>query len=317
MIDVENLSMHYGSTIAVDNISFHAKKGEILGLLGPNGAGKSTTMKILTTFIVPAAGSCRVGGLDVVENALEVRKMIGYLPETAPLYVDMTVRDYLDFVGNARGLSQARLLSRIGWVVEACGLMQVYYKLINELSRGYRQRVGLAQALIHDPEVLVLDEPTSGLDPLQIVGIRELIKELGREKTIIFSTHILQEVVAVSDRVIIINEGRIIADGSVDELRHRAARQNKSILTLKASKTELEAALGQVDSISSFRLIKETNGLVSYEIFNDFDKEVWEDIDRIIKENGWPVKEYHDSSILFEDAFLTLTREAKKGGVEV
>jgi len=218
MIDVRSLTMHYGSFVALDHISFQANEREILGLLGPNGAGKTTAMRLLTTFLYPSSGTATIDGLDIKEKAVEVRKRIGYLPETAPLYPDMQVEEYLIFVGRARDLNKIILKKRLNWVREACGIEDVWKHTVSELSKGYRQRVGLAQALIHDPKVLILDEPTSGLDPLQIIGIRNLIRELAKEKTIIFSTHILQEVAAIANRIVIINEGAIIAKGTQKEL---------------------------------------------------------------------------------------------------
>ena len=213
MIEAKNLTMHYGATCALDNVSFRTSEKEVVGLLGPNGAGKTTLMRILTTFIYPTKGTASICGHDITENPLAARKTLGYLPENPPLYVDMRVDEYLDFVGRSRGLSSAKLKERKEWVIEATQIRKVYKHTIFELSLGYRQRVGLAQALIHDPQVVILDEPTSGLDPMQIVGIRKLIKDLSREKTVIFSTHILQEASAVSDRLLIIDQGRIIAQG--------------------------------------------------------------------------------------------------------
>ena len=218
MINAQSLTMHYGSFVALDHVSFQAREKGILGLLGPNGAGKTTAMRILTTYLYPTSGTATVDGIDILQNPIEARKRIGYLPETAPLYSDMQVEEYLKFVGQARGIAGAALEGRIGWVKEACGVAGVWKHTISELSKGYRQRVGLAQALIHDPKVLILDEPTSGLDPLQIIGIRDLIKELSKEKTIIFSTHILSEVEAIADRIVIINEGKIVSQGTLAEL---------------------------------------------------------------------------------------------------
>lgn len=218
MIDVQSLTMLYGNVLALDHISFQVKEGEILGLVGPNGAGKTTAMRILTTYLYPTSGTAKIDKADILTNPIEVRKLIGYLPETAPLYLDMQVEEYLNFVGHARGLGGKILSSRLGWVKESCGLKPVWKHTIFETSKGYRQRVGIAQALIHNPKVLILDEPTSGLDPLQIIGIRDLIKGLAREKTIIFSTHILQEVEAIADRIVIINEGKIISQGTQREL---------------------------------------------------------------------------------------------------
>lgn len=218
MINAQSLTMHYGSFVALNQVSFQAREREILGLLGPNGAGKTTAMRILTTYLYPSSGTATVDGIDILQNSLEVRKRIGYLPETAPLYSDMQVEEYLKFVGQARGILGAGLDSRLRWVKEACGIGDVWRHTVSEISKGYRQRVGLAQALIHDPKVLILDEPTSGLDPLQIIGIRDLIKELSKAKTIIFSTHILSEVEAIADRIVIINEGKIVSQGTLAEL---------------------------------------------------------------------------------------------------
>ena len=210
--------MNYGSFTALAGVSFQAKEKEILGLLGPNGAGKTTAMRILTTYLYPTSGTAKVNGFDILQNPEQVRQRIGYLPETAPLYMDMLVEEYLKFVGQARGLQGMELEKRMKWVREACNLDFIWKHTLSEISKGYRQRVGLAQALIHDPEVLILDEPTSGLDPLQIIGIRKLIRDLAKKKTIIFSTHILSEVEAIADRIVIINEGRIIAQGTQREL---------------------------------------------------------------------------------------------------
>lgn len=225
MIDVQSLSMRYGPVVALDGVSFQANPGEILGLLGPNGAGKTTAMRILTTYLYPSSGTAKVDGLDILRDPLEVRKRIGYLPETVPLYSDMQVEEYLTFVGKARRLTGIRLQERIAWVKQACHLQSVWKHLLSELSKGYGQRVGLAQALIHDPKVLILDEPTSGLDPIQIIEIRSLIKSLAKEKTIIFSTHILQEVEVLADRIVIINEGKLVAQGTKQELAAKVLQQ--------------------------------------------------------------------------------------------
>ncbi len=229
MIQATNLSMRYGSFLALDQISFEAKQGEVLGLLGPNGAGKTTIMRLLTTYLYPHGGTARIEGFDVTQNPTEVRKNIGYLPETAPLYQDMTVDEYLIFIGEARGFFGNDLLKRLDWVKESCGLASVWKHTIFEISKGYKQRVGLAQALIHDPKVLILDEPTSGLDPLQIIGIRDLIRELAKNKTIIFSTHILQEVDALADRIVIINNGKVVAEGTKKELAKQAGEAESNL----------------------------------------------------------------------------------------
>jgi len=228
MIEVKNLSMQYGPIVALDGVSFQANPGEVLGLLGPNGAGKTTAMRILTTYLYPSSGTAKVNGFDILEDPIEVRKSLGYLPETVPLYGDMRVDEYLTFVGRSRGLESARLTERMDWVREACQLKPVWKHLLGELSKGYGQRVGLAQALIHDPKVLILDEPTSGLDPIQIIGIRKLVKSLAQEKTVIFSTHILQEVEALADRIVIINEGKLVAQGTKRELAEKVLNSGKA-----------------------------------------------------------------------------------------
>lgn len=228
MIDVQSLTMHYGPVIALDHVSFQANPGEILGLLGPNGAGKTTAMRLLTTYLYPSAGTAKVDGFDILEDPLEVRKHIGYLPETVPLYADMQVDEYLAFVGKARGLEGKRLAERMEWVKDACHLKAVWKHFLSELSKGYGQRVGLAQALIHDPKVLILDEPTSGLDPIQIIEIRSLIKSLAKEKTVVFSTHILQEVEVLADRIVILNEGKLVAQGTKRELAEKVPHPGKA-----------------------------------------------------------------------------------------
>jgi ABC-2 type transport system ATP-binding protein len=219
-IKIQNLSKTYGTQRAVDDISFEVNKGEIVGFLGPNGAGKSTTMKILTGYIPATSGLAEVNGLDVKSNPMEIKRSIGYLPEHNPLYLDMYVREFLEFVGSLYGIKGSSLKNRVEEVINLVGLDREKHKKIGELSKGYRQRVGIAQAFIHDPEVLILDEPTTGLDPNQLVEIRHLIKQIGQNKTVVFSTHIMQEVEAICDRVIIINRGKIVADGKLAELQN-------------------------------------------------------------------------------------------------
>lgn len=225
-IRINNLSRSYGAQKAVDDISFTVRTGEVLGFLGPNGAGKTTTMKMICGLVAADQGTIEVGGRDVVKNAGEVRKHIGYLPENNPLYVEMPVLDLLHFTAKVQGVPKGQRTARVTAMVEACGLGPEQHKRVEELSKGYRQRVGLAQAMVHDPAVLILDEPTTGLDPNQIVEIRELIKEVGKAKTVIFSTHILPEVEATCDRILIINKGRIVADGDPRSLRQRSEGQH-------------------------------------------------------------------------------------------
>ncbi|MEI7980086.1 MAG: ATP-binding cassette domain-containing protein, partial [Bacteroidota bacterium] len=227
-VSVENITKTYGLQKAVDNISFKVNTGEIVGFLGPNGAGKTTTMKIITCFMPPNNGDVRVGGISVLENPEEVKKYIGYLPESNPLYKEMAIIDYLHYVAEIQGVLPGKIKERIFEMIRVCGLKNEKYKKIGELSKGYQQRVGLAQALIHNPAVLILDEPTSGLDPNQIVEIRELIKKIGKEKTVILCSHILAEVEATCDRIVIISNGKLVADGTASNLRKQA--QNKEIV---------------------------------------------------------------------------------------
>ena len=243
-LQIINLTKFYGPQKALNNISFDVKAGEIVGFLGPNGAGKSSTMKIATCYLPPTSGQVRVQGLDVVEEPTKVRKIIGYLPEHNPLYLDLYVHEYLSFIGGLYGLKGKVLKSRIGEIVELCGLTLEQNKRIETLSKGYRQRVGLAQALIHDPEVLILDEPTSGLDPNQLVEIRKLIKAISHNKTVMFSTHIMQEVQALCDRVIVINKGQIVADDSLSNLLQKQGRAVALIVEFESNVT-----VEQIDTI--------------------------------------------------------------------
>lgn len=257
-ISVKHLTKYYGEQAAVDNISFEAKEGEILGFLGPNGAGKSTTMKIITGFIPATEGDVEVCGLDIKKHSLEARKKIGYLPENNPIYLDMYVKEYLRFVGNIYKLP--KLTDRIQEVIELVGLQKEQHKITGALSKGYRQRVGLAQAIIHDPEVLILDEPTSGLDPNQLVEIRALIKKIGKEKTVMLSTHIMQEVEAVCDRVVIIKNGRIVANAKADELQHD---NNSQVVFVEFDVAVSRSRLAKIQEVSRVEKITDTSFLVS------------------------------------------------------
>ncbi|MCB0614135.1 MAG: gliding motility-associated ABC transporter ATP-binding subunit GldA [Lewinellaceae bacterium] len=248
-VTVQNLTKIYGTQRAVDHVSFQAKAGEVLGFLGPNGAGKTTTMKIITSFIPPDEGTATVCGFDVSKDPMEVRRRIGYLPEHNPLYKDMYVREYLGFIAGLHQLKKAR--QRVDEMIEMTGLAREQHKLIGALSKGYRQRVGLAQAMLHDPEVLILDEPTSGLDPNQLADIRKLIRQLGQEKTVIFSTHIMQEVKAICDRVLIINRGKIVANDSIEDLQRRIAAE--SVVTVEFQKAPPQKALSAISQLKELR----------------------------------------------------------------
>ena len=314
MIEVRDVSKRFGNTVALDQVSFSVQKGRILGFLGPNGAGKSTTMKIITTFLAADAGQVTVGGIDVLEQPLAVRRRIGYLPENVPLYTDMNVDEYLTFVGRARGLDGARLAERLEWCVESCGLRSEYKKRIQDLSKGFKQRTCLAQALIHDPDILILDEPTSGLDPLQIISIRELIASLAGEKTIVFSTHILQEVGPVTERVVIINEGRIIADGHIASLTEQAMGENRVYVTVRREQAEAERALREIASLSGLRaLASEDPGASRFELRAPFGTDLAGDVARLARAHAWDLGELHESRYSLEDTFIALTRASRSG----
>jgi len=308
VIEAKQLTMHYGPVRALQDASFKVREGEIVGLVGPNGAGKSTTMKILTTYLYPTAGSAVVSGFDVIDDPIEVRKRIGYLPEVLPLYMSMEVRDYLHFVGRARGLSGGRLDERLDWAIERCGLRSMYRKLVRELSKGFKQRTGLAQALIHDPEVVILDEPTSGLDPHQILEIRSLVRELSENKTVILSTHILQEVQASADRIVIINRGKIVGDGTLDELRARASEAERSRIGIQGAEGSVIDEIKAVDGVESVEQVDETDGRIYFEIHAATGKQVWHDLGALAKEKGWTLCELGERPFSLEETFLALTR---------
>ncbi len=304
-IIVENLTKIYGSQRAVDDISFKVRTGEVLGFLGPNGAGKTTTMKAITTYLNPTKGNIRVGEFSVADQPEEVRKNIGYLPEQNPLYPEMPVIDYLKFVAELQGIEKSKIKQRLLDMVNICGLEGEKHKKIGELSKGYRQRVGLAQALIHDPEVLILDEPTAGLDPNQIIEIRELIKTIGREKTVLLSSHILAEVEATCDRILIINKGKIVADGSPDELRKQAKGQEILILTIEdANSNEVFEAL---KAIRSVELVDKKDKNNRFEVQSRANESSRRAIFNLCVEKGWPLTELTPVETKLEDIFHELT----------
>lgn len=304
VIEAKSISMSFGSVYALNLVSFGINKGEIVGLLGPNGAGKTTAMRILTTYLVPTSGAATVGGYDILKNPLEIRKLVGYLPETSPLYQDMEVKEYLQFVGKSRALNSSLLKQRIDYVTSACELGPVFRRPILELSKGYKQRVGLAQSLIHDPEILILDEPTSGLDPMQILGIRSLIKNLvSKGKTIIFSTHIMQEVTAVTERVIIISEGKIVADDTIEGIRRKTSHGKRVLVVIASNSPEIEQRLKELDG-----QVRHENGVLKAEFRHKTGAEIFE----MIKDTNWPVAEIRDETPSLEDAFVELVKASKK-----
>lgn len=308
MIELQNVCKNYGLTKALIDVSFSVKKGEIIGFVGPNGAGKSTAMKIITTYTAPTSGTAKVGDFDVLENPLEVRRMIGYLPESVPLYSDMLVNEYLEFIGTARHLNGG-LKDRFDWVVDACGLEPVLNRKIGVLSKGFKQRTCLAQALIHDPDVLILDEPTSGLDPLQIIGIRNLIKDLAHEKTIILSTHILPEVATVADRILVINEGRLVADGSFEKLIQQVTDRNSIYIASKSTKKEFEHALQSISEIEEIVFDASTpRGVVGCHIYYTAKIDMISRLNILIREQEWNLVEFQQEKLSLEDSFIRLTK---------
>ena len=309
MIRVENLTKDYGTFRAVDKVTFNVRKGEVLGFLGPNGAGKSTTMKMLTCFLAPSAGTAQVAGHDVFDQSLEVRKRLGYLPEDTPLYRDMTVREYLEFAAEMRGMDPSRRTARIKEVGGRCGLSDVAGKLVGELSKGFRQRVGLAQAILHDPDILVLDEPTSGLDPNQIVEIRRLIKELGEEKTVILSTHILPEVQATCSRILIISGGKLVADDTPEALRARekGSRYRLLVESNGVSQDAIRDKLATIHGVARCERLATEAGAHAFALDAGTTDDLRRSIFRAAVDNHWPLLELVRESVSLEDVFRHLT----------
>jgi ABC-2 type transport system ATP-binding protein len=316
MIKVEGLSKRYARTVAVDNISFEVEKGQIVGFLGPNGAGKTTTMRVLTCFLPPTTGTANVAGYDVLEQPLEVKRRIGYLPETPPLYPEMEVTDYLTFVGKLKGVSRTDLPRRLAEVIERCAIGDVRTKLIGKLSKGYRQRVGLAQAILHNPDVLVLDEPTSGLDPKQIIDTRELIRSLAGDHTIILSTHILSEVEHSCERVIIITQGRLVAIDSVANLTNRLRGSEAVALEIESSngalnQEDVQRRLEQVAGVSRVLLKDGRDSRMVFEVESLQGHQVRPELARAIVGAGWNLNELRPVGFSLEDIFLQLTASEK------
>ncbi len=306
-ITVQNLSKKYGPQLAVNDISFEVKTGEILGFLGPNGAGKTTTMKIITCYMAPSNGDVKVGQYSILNDQDQIKKKIGYLPESNPLYTDMQVLEYLEFVAKLQGVPSSQMSKRIAEMVHVCGLNIEKHKKIGELSKGYRQRVGLAQAMIHDPEILILDEPTTGLDPNQIVEIRKLIRELGREKTVILSTHILPEVEATCDRILIINQGKIVADGTPETLRKQA--QGQEIIRIEISDAQnnddVINALSSIPSVAMVDPVKDKQ--FSYYVNSKENQSSKREVFETVVKNNWVLTELTPIETKLEDIFRDLT----------
>ena len=310
MINIENLTKYYGPTLAVDSVSFEVARGEVVGFLGPNAAGKTTTMRIITCYLKPTSGTVSVAGYDIHDDPVEVRKRIGYLPENNPLYPEMNVVDYLNYIAELRQVPASERSRRVKEMIGITGLGDVLWKDIGELSKGFRQRVGLAQSMIHDPDILIFDEPTSGLDPNQIVEIRQLIREIGREKTVILSTHILPEVSATCNRVVIINDARLIASGTTDELVNRAQGADVVTAGINGPEEAVFQALRQADFVSEFRKVREEPegeaAWLTLEI-ESAGGDIREKLFRLVVEKNWSLRELKLEKMSLEEVFAKLT----------
>jgi ABC-2 type transport system ATP-binding protein len=308
MIRVKNLTKYYGKRLAVDNISFNVEKGEIVGFLGPNAAGKTTTMRMLTGFLMPTRGEAWIAGKSLQTNSLDARKHIGYFAESVPLYTDMTVRGYLDFWANLRGLDKVEVKKRVREVIETCHLDEYADVFIGKLSKGFRQRVGIAQAIIHEPDVLIMDEPTVGIDPIQVAMTRSLIKELGQKSTILLSTHILPEVSITCKRVIIINEGKIIAEDKIENLSSMVGDVKRIRLEVRGPADEVTRNLRQVKGVTSVKIQDERHHLVEYPMNQDLRSKITE----TIVKGGWTILSMESVEMSLEDVFLKLTTVEEK-----
>ena len=313
MIVVENITKYYNDFPAVTGITFRVEQGEILGFLGPNGAGKSTTMKMLTGFMPPTSGSIEIAGYDIVEESLNARRHIGYLPETVPLYQDMTVSDYLDFMGSIRGMRSEQIDKRRGEVVEVCNLNEYTNTIIGKLSKGFRQRVGIAQAILHEPDVLVLDEPTIGIDPIQVVETRQLIKDLGENHTLILSSHILPEVSMICDNVIIINEGQIVAVDNPTNLGTNLSGVERVEIEVKGPNREILPVLENVSEVEEVARIPVSGGAYHrYHITVTLGQDIRSRLASTILDHGWELLKIQSLGMTLEEIFLRLTLEEKQ-----
>ncbi|MGA1868626.1 MAG: ATP-binding cassette domain-containing protein [bacterium] len=312
MIEISNLRKTFGNTVAVDGINLKVEKGEILGFLGPNGAGKTTTMRILTCYMPADSGTATLAGFDTFKDSLEIRKRLGYLPENAPLYYDMGVIDYLLFIAEIRSIPNTEKRKKIKEAIDRCGLHGQISKNIGELSKGYRQRVGLAQALIHDPDILILDEPTSGLDPNQIMEIRELIKKIGKEKTIILSSHILPEVQATCKRIVIIDKGKLVGSGTPEELSAQAKGQETVYITIRGPEAEIRAKLEKIEDVIEVAENLENGGIPGEENIYPFiiksnkGTDIREKLFQCVVDNKWSLIELVRHKVTLEDVFTHL-----------
>ena len=311
-IEVEHLTKFYGSSRGINDVSFSVKQGEIMGFLGPNGSGKTTTMRILTCFFPQTSGAARICGYDTLKNPLEVRRRLGYLPETVPLYLDMPVFSYLRFFAEVKGVARSKRKSKVDEVIQRCGITDVAHRIIGKLSKGYRQRVGIAQALLHDPEVLILDEPTIGLDPRQIIEIRNLIKSLGVKQTVILSTHILPEVSMTCDRVIIIHEGKLVAVDTPENLIKRLQEVPTILVKAEGPAREIADAIARITGVLGVKEARGSSGydVPSFQVETRKEEFVLNDLARAIYEHGWQLKEIRPVDMTLEEIFIKLvTRE--------
>ena len=309
MIEVQHLTKRYGRVTAVQDVSFRVERGEILGFLGPNGAGKTTTMRILTGYMPATEGKAMVAGFDIFDQPIEAKRRTGYLPETPPLYPDMTVAEYLDFVAKVKGVPSGERRQRIQQIMERTRIADVATRLTGRLSKGYRQRVGLAQALIHNPDVLILDEPTAGLDPKQIIETRELIKALAGDHTIILSTHILPEVSQTCQRVVIINKGQVVAVDTPDNLTARLRGSATMYLQVDTSGADAGVSLARLPGVTRVVESDRRDGVIGYEVDSEQGRDVRREIARIVVSSGWGLLELRPMRISLEDVFLSLITE--------
>jgi ABC-2 type transport system ATP-binding protein len=309
MISVTDLHKSYSGHQAVRGISFHVDRGEIVGFLGPNGAGKSTTMRILTGYLPATSGEVRIANHDLLHDSIEVRKKIGYMPENVPLYPDMRVQEFLAYRAGLKGVRSRDIKKRVSDVMAKCGLQDVSRKLIGNLSRGYRQRVGLADALVNDPQLLILDEPTAGLDPNQIRSVRDLIKDLGREHTILLSTHILSEVEMVCHRAVIINRGKIEAIDTLENLSRLVKSGSLFIEVKVADAAEAMKKIQAIEQISTVTLTQQIEGWAALECISKPGSTIQEQVDQLIKKENWPLREFRQGKASLEDVFVELTQD--------
>lgn len=305
-IKVRGVTKRFGSTIAVNDVDFDVNKGEVIGFLGPNGSGKSTTMRLLTSFYTPDSGKIEIDGIDNQEHDIVTRRLIGYLPENNPLYSDLLVTEYLDFVANLRGMTRQEKETNLDQIVQETGIAEVFYKPINTLSKGYRQRVGMAQAILHLPDILIMDEPTEGLDPNQRLTIRDLIRSLGSERTVMLSTHVLQEVEATCDRLLVIHRGRIVAEGTPDELRGGEGAGRSVEVEIEGQ--GVEQAIEELPGVDSIEQRDHQAGRHKYVMSVSGTEDVRPEIFRLAKENDWVLWELHEERVELQDLFISLTR---------